>query len=129
MNIPILSTVLNAVISPVNEYLKGKQRKEELHSAVVQRKIELISQTNSHKALWEIEQVRSGNTSWKDEYVTLLFSLPAILCFLNPEVVNQGFVALEASPEWYQYSFLTVMLAAVGVKMTSNLFKFFKRKA
>lgn len=125
--LPIITTVLSAISAPLTEYVKGKQRKEELHSAVTQRRIELISQTNNHKALWEIEQVKSGNTSWKDEYVTLLFSLPAILCFLNPEVVNQGFVALEASPEWYQYSFLTVMLAAVGVKMTSNLFKYFKR--
>jgi len=123
----ILTTVLGTISAPLTEYIKGKQRKEELQNAVTQRKIELVSTIQSHKALWELEQVKSGNTSWKDEYVTVLFSIPAILCFVNPDVVQEGFTVLQASPEWYQYSFLTVMLAAVGIKMTSGLFKLFKR--
>lgn len=123
----IFGAILNFLSAPLTAYIKKTERKQELESAITERKIELVSNIQNHKALWEIEAVKSGNTSWKDEYVTVLFSLPAIICFINPEIVNEGFDALSQSPDWYQYSFLTVMLAAVGVKMTSNLFKFFKR--
>jgi hypothetical protein len=124
----MLSAILNFLSAPLTAYIKKQERKEELASAITEKKIELVNTAQNHKALWEIEAVKSGNTSWKDEYVTILFSLPAIICFIEPEVVERGFIALEQSPDWYEYSFLTVMLAAVGVKMTSSLFKFLKKR-
>lgn len=123
----ILGAVLGFLSSPLTAYIKKTERKQELESAITEKRIELVSTAQNHKALWEIEAVKSGNNSWKDEYVTILFSLPAILCFIEPTTVEQGFIALDRSPDWYQYSFLTVMLAAVGVKMTSSLFKFIRK--
>lgn len=124
----MISAILNFLSAPLTAYIKKTERKQELESAITEKKIELVSTAQNHKALWEIEAVKSGNNSWKDEYVTILFSIPAILCFIQPEIVEDGFKALEQSPDWYEYSFLTVMLAAVGVKMTSSLFKFFRKR-
>lgn len=123
----IFSGVLSFLSEPVTQYLKNKSRKEELQSAIDQKQLELVSQAESYEHLWEIEQIRSGFHSWKDEYVTLVISIPAILSFVCPTTVLSGFKALEASPEWYQYTFLSVMLAAVGINMTSKLKNKLKR--
>lgn len=123
----ILSGILSFLSEPVTQYLKNKNRKEELKSAIDQKQLDLVSQAQSYEQLWEIEQIRSGVHSWKDEYVTLVISIPAILSFVCPDIVLSGFKALEASPEWYQYTFLSVMLAAVGINVASKLKNKLKR--
>jgi len=71
-----------------------------------------------HAADWDsIAQQNSGN-SFKDEWLTLLFSIPLILCFIPAAVpyVKEGFAVLEQMPDWYQYLLSVIVAASFGVR-------------
>ena len=57
-------------------------------------------------------------TSWKDEWLTLLFSIPMIMAFFPSMVpyVISGFQALEQMPQWYQYTLSVIVAASFGVR-------------
>jgi hypothetical protein len=57
--------------------------------------------------------------SWKDEWFTIVLSIPAVLCFINEtwaEHVKMGFKALQETPEWYQWCFIGAIVASFGLK-------------
>ena len=51
---------------------------------------------------------QGSQNSWKDEWPTILFSIPLILAFAGDFgdvlIIAQGFAALEVMPTWYQYT-------------------------
>ena len=49
-------------------YLKGKIKKSEARA--------------EHSASWDEIAQQNSSTSWKDEYLTLLISIPLIMCFI-----------------------------------------------
>ena len=74
---------------------------------------------------WDIEAIRATQNSWKDEWITLLFSIPLILAFCGDwgnEIVQAGFTALEAMPTWYQYSLGGIVSASIGMRSVSKFF-------
>ena len=51
---------------------------------------------------WDLEAMRATENSWKDEWITLLFSIPLILAFCGEwgnDIVAQGFASLEVMPQ------------------------------
>jgi hypothetical protein len=64
--------------------------------------------------------------TWKDEWLTILFSVPLILCFLPFEwaeqAVQNGFAALESMPDWYQYTLGVIVAASFGVRSATKFF-------
>lgn len=73
---------------------------------------------------WDIEQVRASEGSWKDEWLTLLVSIPLILAFVSDDArdaVRAGFEALSAMPDWYRWAVGVVFAASFGVKKADNL--------
>ena len=74
---------------------------------------------------WDLAAIKGTENSWKDEWITLLFSLPLILAFCGDTgraVVQEGFTALETMPQWYQVALGAVVSASVGVKSVSKFF-------
>jgi len=74
---------------------------------------------------WDIEAIRATQNSWKDEWITLLFSIPLILAFCGDwgnEIVQAGFTSLEAMPTWYQYSLGGIVSASIGMSSVSKFF-------
>lgn len=57
-------------------------------------------------------------TSWKDEWLTLLLSIPFIMCFIpyTQKIVLDGFAVLSTTPEWYQYCFIGIVVASFGLR-------------
>jgi hypothetical protein len=71
------------------------------------------------------------SVSWKDEYLTLVLSIPLFVAFLGRwghQTALNGFTALAAAPEWYQLSFLTAVAASFGLRLISRTLPF-RRKA
>lgn len=69
------------------------------------------------------------STSWKDEYLTILLSLPMIVAFFGTwgrQTVSEGFDAISQAPEWYKVAFLSVVAASFGIRMLVNRFGFKK---
>ena len=74
---------------------------------------------------WDIEAIRATQNSWKDEWITLLFSIPLILAFCGDwgnQIVQAGFTALEVMPAWYQYSLGGIVSASIGMRSVSKFF-------
>ena len=73
---------------------------------------------------WDLEMAKGSQSSWKDEWLVILFSIPLILAFIPgmEEVVANGFAQLESMPQWYQYSLGVIVAASFGVRSATKLF-------
>ena len=74
---------------------------------------------------WDIAAIQATQNSWKDEWITLLFSIPLILAFCGDwgnAIVQAGFAALEGMPKWYQYSLGGIVRASIGMRSISKFF-------
>lgn len=103
------------IISTIGGLLKTwLGNRAEVAKAKHERKVQMISRDQS----WEELAMANSGASWKDEYLTLLFSVPLILCFFPQMVdhVRAGFDALELMPEWYRYSLSVIVAASFGVR-------------
>ena len=111
MYIPIISGLLNLG----NTYLEGKNKKE---AAKADAEAKVLIRASESEAEWERIMAQNSGDSWKDEYLTLIFSIPMILCFFPFLVddVKAGFAALEQMPEWYQYTLSVIVGASFAVR-------------
>ena len=74
---------------------------------------------------WDIEAMKGTQNSWKDEWITLLFSIPLILAFCGDwgnEIVARGFASLEVMPQWYQIALGGIVSASIGMRSVSKYF-------
>ena len=73
---------------------------------------------------WDIAAMKATENSWKDEYLTIIFSVPMILAFVPgmENIVQRGFEQLQSMPEWYQYSLGCVVAASFGIRGATKLF-------
>ena len=125
--------MIQTLIGPLTElaggWLKGKADKQaadaklKLTEAEAKAKIMLSKETSV--ADWERIMAQGTQTSWKDEYLVLLFSVPLILCFTGEwgrTAVAEGFAALEVMPEWYQYTLGVIVASSFAVRSATKFF-------
>jgi hypothetical protein len=125
--------MIQALIAPLTElaggWLKGKADKQaaeaklKLTEAEAKAKIMLSKETSV--ADWERIMAQGSQTSWKDEWLTILFSIPLVLVFLGDtgrDIVANGFAALETMPDWYQYTLGVIVAASFGVRSATKFF-------
>ena len=106
-----ISAIVTALGSLASSWLNGKQKVQEA-------KAEREAMALTNEANWDNIQAKSSKNSWKDEWLTLLVSIPMIMAFI-PEMdayVLAGFDVLDKMPEWYQYTIGLVFAASFGVK-------------
>ncbi len=121
-----------ALISPIaslaGTWLEGKveTKKAETATKVAKAKAEavIMEKKATGEIDWDLEMARGSQSSWKDEWLVILFSIPLILAFIPgmEEVVANGFSQLEAMPQWYQYSLGIIVAASFGVRSATRLF-------
>jgi len=64
---------------------------------------------------WERLMAKNASSGWADEMYAIIFALPLVLAFCGDtgrEIVQNGFIALNACPDWYK-AMLGVILSAV----------------
>ena len=124
--------MLNLLIGPVSQiastWLEGKVEEKKAQSATKVAKAQAEAVVMQKKATgeidWDLEMAKGSQSSWKDEWLTILFSIPLILAFIPgmEEVVSNGFAQLEAMPQWYQYSLGIIVAASFGVRSATKFF-------
>lgn len=124
--------MLNLLIGPVSQiastWLEGKVEEKKAQSATKVAKAQAEAVVMQKKATgeidWDLEMAKGSQSSWKDEWLTILFSIPLILAFIPgmEEVVANGFAQLEAMPQWYQYSLGIIVAASFGVRSATKFF-------
>lgn len=108
-----------ALINPLAELIGGYlARKAEEKQAVHERKLETIKQDSN----WENIHASNARGSWKDEWFTILFSVPCVLAFFPSmvPVVMQGFAALDSMPDWYKGFLGAAVAASFGLRGLAN---------
>ena len=111
-----LSSIITGLVSPItNLFAKRSDNK----TAVKIQNIARIVNAEDQLAEWERVQAESGIHSWKDEFWTIILSIPAIGCFIpgGAEIMVEGFKALELMPEFYQYWLGVAVLTAFGIRI------------
>ena len=133
---------LSAILKPVTELFgQWRSRKHELklkkHELKVTEietegrimvskadsEIRMMEQHQTHEQTWET--LSMANSGWKDEYITLLFTIPAVLIFI-PDLqvyIESGFQRLESTPVWYQMVLLAIVGSALGVRIWDSFLK------
>ena len=122
---------IKAVASPIGQIVTGWQKRKTV-------KLEGELAVSKAKTDAHIEKIRTGQASdiawektsldqsgWKDEYWTIVLSIPMIMCFIPGFVdyVEAGFNALQSTPEWYRYSVGVAIGSAFGVRQFTNFMK------
>ena len=114
----MIGQILGAVGNLASTYLDGKV-------AVQKANAEIRVKQATGEIDWDLAAIQATQNSWKDEWITLLFSIPLILAFCGDwgnDIVQRGFMALESMPIWYQYSLGGIVSASIGIRSGSKFF-------
>ena len=124
--------MLTALIGPIanlaGTWLSGKVEEKKAQSATKVAKAQAEAVIMQKKATgeidWDLEAIKGASSSWKDEWLVILFSIPLILAFIPgmEGVVQNGFEQLNKMPEWYQYSLGVIVAASFGVRSATKFF-------
>ena len=109
-----------AAIAAIGEAVKSWfEGKTEIKKAKVEREVKALT----HESNWDAVQADASKGSWKDEWLTLLVSIPLILAFIPSmsQYVQQGFDVLKEVPEWYMYLVSVVFAASFGIKKITDV--------
>ena len=125
--------MLAALIGPISNlaetWLEGKveKTKAETGAKVAKAKAEavIMEKKATGEIDWDLKMADASASSWKDEWLTILFSVPLILAFCGDwgrQIVTEGFTALEAMPSYYQYTLGTIVAASFGTRSAAKFF-------
>jgi hypothetical protein len=117
----LFSSILGPLGSIASTWLEGRNEKIKANTKVKVAKAEAEAIVMQKKATgeidWDITQAKASENSWKDEWLTVVFTFPLILLlFGEDERVNNFFIALSNCPEWYQYMLGTIVAASFGFR-------------
>ena len=114
----MIGQILGAVGGLATTYLDGKV-------AVQKANAEIKVKQATGEIDWDLAAINATQNSWKDEWITLLFSIPLILAFCGDwgnSIVQAGFAALETMPARYQYSLGGIVSASIVIRSVSKFF-------
>ena len=121
-----------ALIGPIaniaGSWIDGKveQTKAKAATNVAKAKAEavIMEKKATGEIDWDLEMAKGSHSSWKDEWLVILFSIPLILAFIPGMggIVANGFQQLEQMPQWYQYSLGVIVAASFGVRSATKFF-------
>jgi len=118
MALPILGPLLQLGTT----FLEGRNTKMK---AKAEAEAQVMVNASNQVGDWEKIQAQNAGNSWKDEWLTVLFSIPLVMAFIPGGIVyvERGFAALEGMPEWYQYTLSIIVAASFGVRSAIGFMK------
>jgi len=120
----MIGTIFSSVTSLASSYLDGK-------TAIQKAEATIRMKEATGEIDWDLAAMRASQSSWKDEWLTLLFSIPLVLSFMGEwgrGVVADGFTALAGMPQWYQIALGAIVSASFATRSAGKFFNKGKKK-
>ena len=102
----------------VSGYIETKKAKAENKLTEIKAKTDILNKQIKGDIEYDIEAIKGGKDSLKDEWLTFIFSIPLILAFVPgmEEVVSRGFEALDKCPTWYKAAVSAMIASVFGLR-------------
>ena len=118
----MLNMLIGPAIDLAKDFVKGKAEEKK---AIQERKIQAIQ----NDANWEEKMADATKNSWKDEFFSVILSLPLLAVAYSVamddtaviERLNAAFDTLNTLPEWYQYLLFIAVSASFGLKSADKI--------
>jgi len=105
--LPFLMPLISLVAKPVMGWFTHKAEMQKAKQAAEIR--------------WAAEMATASGKSWKDEYLTIVWTLPIVLGMFGWTAPLERLLAiLQQIPEWYTYLLLVITLASFGLSATGR---------
>ena len=120
----LLQGLFGVASSAVEGFVETKKAKARQKLVKIEAETSLMEKKISGEIDWDKAAIDGAKDSWKDEYLTILFSIPLLPCFLpfTVEYVERGFEALAMTPDWYRYTLGIIVSASFGIKGATKMF-------
>ena len=124
--------MLQALIGPITGLIGDHfKRKAEEKQATHERKLQVIQSDAS----WENKMADATQSSWKDEFWTIILALPLMAISFgvitdNSEVIERvrmGFEVLGELDDWYTYLLFLAISASFGLRSADKLMNLRKK--
>ncbi len=120
--IPLIGPIISAVSSIGGSWMESKLEETKAKSQVKVAKA--VAEAEVHKKVatgeieWEQAMAKASGDSWKDEYLVVVLTVPAILVFVPgmEDIIQRGFNVLSTLPDWYQNALMIAISASFGIK-------------
>ena len=111
----MIGKILTTLVAPVTSFLS---KRNDNKTKVKQQQITRIMNAEDKEGELSTILAEGMKYSWKDEYWTVVLSIPAIACFFPVAAphIEQGFIVLKTMPEFYQYWLGVCVLTAFGMR-------------
>ena len=126
--ITIITGLLTLGKSIVGNFLQRRTKKQEHKTKMAELKQGLKEKvlTAQIESDTTIDRINTETmaTSWKDDYILIIFSIPVIMGFIPgcDVYVKAGFEALGMTPVWYQVIFIVMCLTIYGHRKLARMF-------
>lgn len=122
----IWSSLINLAGGVVGSIADSQKAKAERKLVTIQAETEIKKKQIAGELDFDIQALKSGEESYKDEAWTICF-LIIILCCMIPatqETILRGFEILQQIPEWFSYCIYGAIASSFGLR---SLTKFGKK--
>jgi len=119
---------IKGLVKPATEIFKGWQARKAaklesdlaIEKARTMARIENIKTKQQADIAWE--NLSIDKSGWRDDYFTIILSIPAVLCFIPGMVVyvRAGFDALSTMPSWYEWMLGIAVGSAFGYRKIAD---------
>jgi len=125
----MLQLLLGPAVELAKDFVKGKVEEKK---AVQQARISKIQ----NDANWEASMADATKSSWKDEWFTIVLSMPLLGIGYGVAVddssvierVNRAFEVLAQTPDFYQQMLFIAVLASFGIKGAGKVMDLAKKR-
>ena len=114
--------LLKPLMGVAGDVVKGvvdtKKAKAEQKITKIKAETDLMQKQISGDIAYDVQAVKSGDNSFKDEAWTILFIIIIGMCFIPPlqPYVERGLDALGRTPDWLQYSIYGSIASSFGLR-------------
>ena len=114
--------LLKPLLGLAGDVVKGvvdtKKAKAEQKITKIKAETDLMQKQIAGDIAYDVQAIKSGDNSFKDEAWTILFIIIIAMCFI-PQLqpyAERGFDALSRTPQWFQFAMYGAIASSFGLR-------------